>query len=199
MIKKICLFLIIFLLFCLIKNIKIETEIPKNQIIINSKNKEELSISCEVSLGFLKKTLEGTMFLEDDKFRILLYFASEKKIDVGCNKKYFWYWSKKEEEKTLFYSDVDDMDLVLKECYSPTWMLNVFKNIDKIGEVYNLCKDNKLISTAKILPNNIIKFYIIEEKLTIILKIKNASNKNFDESVFKMPNYRILNKMTPGN
>jgi hypothetical protein len=150
-------------------------------------------------LGLLKKTLEGTMFLEDDKFRILLYFASEKKIDVGCNKKYFWYWSKKEEEKTLFYSDVGDMDLVLKEYYSPTWMFNVFKNIDKIGEVYNLYKADKLLSTAKILPNNIIRFYIIEEKLTIIFKIKNASNKNFDESVFKMPNYRILNKMTPGN
>jgi hypothetical protein len=199
MIKKICLLSIIFLLFYLTKNTKNEIEIPKNQIIINSKDQEELSISCEVSLGFLKKTLDGTMFLEDDAFRILLYSYSEKKIDIGCNKKYFWYWSKKEEENTLFYSDVDDMDLVLKECYSPTWMLSVFKNIDKIGEVYSLNKANKLISTAKILPNNIIKFYIIEEKLTIMFKIKNASKKNFDESVFKMPNYRILNKMTPGN
>ena len=198
MIKKICLFLIIFFLFYLTNNIKKEIETSKNQILINSKDKKELTINCEISLGLFKKNLDGRMFLENNKFRIFLYIVSEKKIDVGCNEKYFWYWSKKEEENTLFYSDVSDMNLVMKDCYNPSWMLSVFKNIDKKGEVYSLHRGSKLISTATILPNNTIKFQFIEEKLTIVFKIKNAFIKDFDESIFKIPNhYRVLNKMTP--
>lgn len=200
MLKKICLFLIIFLLFFIIKNITKEFNQPnQNQIKIYSE-KQILTINCSVSIGFIKKTLDGEMFLKDDKFRIFLYYNSDKKIDIGCNEEYFWYWSKKEEENTLFYSDKDNMDSVLKDGYSPSWMLSVFKNIENIGEKYNLNKNNKLLSTAEILPNNTIVYSIIEENIRIIFKVKNTLIKNFDESVFIMPNnFKVLNKMIPNN
>lgn len=201
MFKKICLFIIIFLLFLIIKNNKNETKTLQNQIMINSPEKRILSINCEISLGLFKKILDGDMFIHNENFRIFLYYKSQKKIDIGCNSEYFWYWSKKEDENTLFYSKRSDMDLVLKECYSPSWMFSVFKNLEKIGQKYNLLKDEKILSTAQILSNNIIKYNIIQENITIIFKIKNASIENFNESVFIIPSneFKNLNKMIPGN
>jgi hypothetical protein len=201
MLKKICIFTSIFFILFLIKNTQY---LDKKDVISNPSNnlidvsqKQMFFLDCELKFVIFKKTLDGVMFLKNENFRILLYDKKDKKIDVGCNEKYFWYWSKNEEKDTLFYSDRVDMDYVLEDSYRPSWMLDVFKNINKPGENFNLLKDNKILSKANILENNIIKFYLVKENITLLFKIKNAFNKNFDESVFDMPedNYKILNKM----
>lgn len=198
MLKIFCFLLNFFLIFLLISSIKNKeiNEKSSKLSVSNIYEKQAFLIECEIKKGIFQKKVDGKIFFKDNKFRLFLYKDLEKKIDVGCDDTYFWYWSYNEQKDTLFYSDYCYMDSVLKDCYQPSWMVRVFKNLNKVGDKYNLIKSNKVVCVATISKQEIL-YDFKENGLFITIKIKDAF-KNFDESVFKIPNeFKIYNKMTP--
>lgn len=200
MIKKIYIFISIIIIFLVYNKLFLNNQPDiKIQDNIDFSSKKTLDLEVEVIKGFFKKTIGGLMFIDNNRYRVLLYDNNIKKIDIGCNEKYFWYWSEREAKNTLFYSENKDKDFVLKDEYNPSWMFGVFKNLEKKDQTINLIKNNKIISKAQILENNGIVYSLIEEGIKIKVIIKNVSNQNFDEDVFNIPfkEYYINNKMIP--
>lgn len=202
MIKKFYIFISIILFFLLFQNkFFLQKKEENTDVTIDFSNKRVLELDCEIKKSVFKKNLNGLMFIKNNKYRVLLFNNNLKKIDIGCNEDYFWYWSEREEKNTLFYSDIRHMDMVMKKAYKPSWMFNVFKKIDKKGESFNILDNNKIISKAVVLDKNIIEYSLLEEGIVIKIIIKNALNQNFDEGVFAIPfnEYFIKNKMIPND
>lgn len=196
MIKKFCCIFLFFILFFLLSSDRKNEKTDFKPIKIY--NNTRFLIECEIKKGFFSNKINGELYLKNKEFRLLLGHGSEKRIDVGRGYDYFWYWSYYEDNNTLFYSDLENMDLVLKNSYKPSWMLYVFNNINKLGEKYNLIENNEVISTAEILNNKII-FNFLKEKIIIFIEIKNAFNENYDESIFCIPKnkFKKFIKMIP--
>lgn len=200
MIKKIYIFISIIFVFLACQKLCLDSEsdikIKKN---IDFSVKKALDLDVEIKKGIFKKNIFGLMFIENNNYRIFLYKENIKKIDIGCNEKYFWYWSAQESQDTLFYSENKNKDLVLKRAYNPSWMFNCFKNLDKKGQSFLLTLDSVVVSKATILDNNIIEYNLIEEGIIIKITIKNVLNQNFDKDVFLIPinKFKNHNKMIP--
>lgn len=128
----ILIFIFSFILLCNLKESNYKKEKPidlqetKKQIETISLNKKILlSINQKKSLirrikvnslvvnnkiGVLNINSSGFLTYEKDKnFRFVLNSIFGKEVDIGSNNTYFWYWSKRSTDKSLFFSSYENI------------------------------------------------------------------------------------------
>lgn len=120
----------------------------------------ESDISLEIRSVIFKKNYIGNLkYLEPDNISLTLNFKKEF-IDLGSNKKHFWYYSTY--ENTLNYGLTKDVSHIIKEVFNPNIIIktlfvkpskeNGLQNdhlIGNYGVVLNreiLIKDGKIVS-----------------------------------------------------
>lgn len=128
----ILIFIFSFIFLCMIKESNYKKEKPihlqetKRQIETISLNKKILSSINEKKslirrikvnslvvnnkIGVLNINSSGFLTYEKDKnFRFVLNSIFGKEVDIGSNSTYFWYWSKRSTDKSLFFSSYEDI------------------------------------------------------------------------------------------
>jgi hypothetical protein len=72
---------------------------------------------------------KGKLFFQKDKFlRIFInHSLFGQEMDIGSNKDFFWFWSKRMTPAALFYAHHKDLDkTMLKTPLNPDWLLESF-------------------------------------------------------------------------
>ena len=125
--------------------------LPKNE---NYQKKQENKkfnslASYDLSISLMQKfpiTIKGQLFYENNKFRLYASSFLGKEIDVGLNKNYLWYWSKRSKPKVLYYSSIKNLSKTrLKSALNPEWImisLNINTNISTYKESLKLPQGN---------------------------------------------------------
>lgn len=112
---------------------------PKNAYIKNLQIKYK---------NIINMNLNGSLILEEKKFRLIANSIFGKELDVGINNKELWYWSKRSKPKGLFYSKIENLNKTnLKDALNPAWLYkatNIYLEKNKNSEIYNL-KENQII------------------------------------------------------
>jgi len=96
---------------------------------INRRNAQIRNFSCDrmkikVWQNGMRFRLNGTLHYEKTKrFRMIIRSIFGKEIDLGSNDEIFWYWSRRDKEKSLLYAKHEDYNKTrLKTPFNPIFM-----------------------------------------------------------------------------
>lgn len=96
---------------------------------VNQKNSKIESFSCDdVTIKIWRKNfafkLRGSLFYEKPKnFRMNFYSVLGKELDLGSNKQHFWYWSRRDSYRALYYAKHEDfVQTRLKTPFNPMFL-----------------------------------------------------------------------------
>jgi hypothetical protein len=162
-----------------------------------------------ISKYFIKENYTASLFLKDNSFRILAYKRNNLELDVGCNKKYFWYWDSA--QAAMYYSDREAAYIVFDQILDPECFLNLFEsnqgeskvNDKRISTIFD--GKNTIIKTIYDLKNKIIlranivyeyKFpkeihlHYTENDIYLKIEIKDVVTEKYDNNVLEIPNIK---------
>lgn len=95
---------------------------------INDYNNSITSLYCDIEFitweKLLKIKLNGFLKYKKEKyFRIKLNSLFGNELDLGSNKKIFWYWSKRDKEPNVYWSNYEDFYKTrLKNPFNPMFL-----------------------------------------------------------------------------
>lgn len=152
-------------------------------IIFNFKS----DIIFEVGNAFLKKSYYGKIYHEKPN-NLAVYLKKDKDfMEIGSNKKYFWYFSS--DEKTLYYGLISDVNFILKEIFNPSNIIQIIfppvlikdglQEDELIGDYGDLLKRKIIIENYKIKEQ---KIYNNKNELIYEVKVNNYY-KNIPSSI----------------
>jgi hypothetical protein len=172
--KKITAILILTTAIIALKNNKNNQYIDFDRSPVGIKEQETIVLDCEIRKGFLTLELQGFLYKYKDNFKFNLYKNSKKQIEAGSNQTYFWYWSKDEAPKILFFSKKEHMVDVFEKSFNIVWLLETLKNKEfskydgEISDFY----------IAKINKKNLVFSYFIDKKSKEIKRYELSDQKS---------------------
>jgi hypothetical protein len=101
------------------------TQIIKEINIKNSKIKNFFCSNVEISIDNIPFKLQALLIYEKKlNFRMLVRSFVGKELDIGSNKNYFWFWSKRMVPSGLYYAKHKDLyKTKLRTPFSPKWIM----------------------------------------------------------------------------
>lgn len=200
----IALNIILFLIFC--SNHTHFKEATSQKINIK-KIKSFYTADSQATLksNLFRHTVDAKIFYQNNKFRFIIYNKNYVNLDVGCNEKYFWYYSS--DQPSMYYSKIEDAKIVFVEVLDPDWIMNVLSCDAKetstinekevittlFGDSMNkkLVKKNIILADVEITLNEdkLQKIYLnFNKSINIEIKIKDiVTDEKIDDNVFEMP------------
>lgn len=189
--RNILIFGIVFLmlvktLFLISKHSKPIVNLPKQDILIEIKqkdskvpeivkefneiNKKITSFNSDMRVRIwdngMRFKVSGSLFYsKPNLFHMQTWFVMGKELDLGSNSTQFWYWSKRDKNPGLYYSSYEDYhNTRLKNPFNPIFMRESL-GLDEID-----------VTDAKIIEN--------DKTLSITWRKVNASNEKILYSMF---------------
>ena len=136
---------------------------------INQRNSKIQNIVCDDIQIFLRQSkmpqakLKAQLkYSKTNNFRLLVASKTGKEMDLGSNRQYFWFWSRRMKHKVLYYAKHQDVHKTrLKQPLNPNWIIESL-NLNEIQV------ENSKIGKFK---QNIIVFNTRPDKTTLVTLI----------------------------